>query len=99
MKTILRIRAVGFFFALAFLQTAFSWAQSPATSLPSESPSTFKPVTYSHGAWRRAPCVFAPCAGHTPSGRNGVGSLAQGARLQEGAASEPTTGARLSSLY
>jgi uncharacterized protein len=47
MKTILRIRAVGFFFALAFLQTAFSWAQSPATSLPSETPSTFKPVTSS----------------------------------------------------
>jgi uncharacterized protein len=47
MKTILRMRAVGFFFAFMFLQTALSWAQSPATSLPSETPSMFKPVTSS----------------------------------------------------
>jgi len=47
MKTMLRVRSVGLFFALVFLQTAFSSAQSPATSLPSETPSTFKPVTSS----------------------------------------------------
>jgi uncharacterized protein len=47
MKTILRIRLFGFLLALVFLQTAFSFAQSPATSLPSETPSTFKPVTSS----------------------------------------------------
>src|SRR5579864_6965923 len=47
MKTMLRVRAVGFVFAFAFLQTLFSWGQAPATSLPSETPSTFKPVTSS----------------------------------------------------
>jgi len=45
MKTILSIRSVGLLLALVCLQAAFSWAQSPATSLPSETPGTFKPVT------------------------------------------------------
>ncbi len=47
MKTILSIRSIGLWFALVCLPAAFSWAQSPATSLPSETPSTFKPVTSS----------------------------------------------------
>jgi hypothetical protein len=53
MKTILRVRSVGFLLALVFLQTAFSAAQSPATSLPSETPSTFKPVTSSFDYLKR----------------------------------------------
>ncbi len=47
MKTILRIRTVVLLLVLVSLHGALSSGQSPATSLPSETPSTFKPVTSS----------------------------------------------------